>query len=590
MKKIRLKIFRFCQLFLFSILLIAPPGQGQIFTVRCFENEDDIYDALAGGEIEYELYSALLELMREKIDLNGRDLFRLEEIPGVTRFEVAAIEKHKKKNGPFLSVKDLRRVAGLDTARIAGFVRVGKPGDGLGALRLRMKLSAVSCFDLSVEPERVDEYRVETRFGGGGRIYCSTEIPEGGAPEILRRSIEIPGLPLNGRIIAGDLRIRRGEGLVIGKGSLLPAEERVFNSESERYVFSRSGNLNGIMAEWENRNLSGTALFSMNRFVRLTDTFTGSAVDMSLTPDAVAGICASRSEISSTSGGGASVQHMIGAHAGIEFPESSFFGEAAILMEERAWGGTGGCDLAVNRLRFFLDIRRYSPRFAPFHGGGYARSDDTDFILFGEEAPDSTMPAFPSDHAGEKGIRFKSRCGVSESLELFFSLDQWKEDLKGDSHYYSGCGIRWHPSPELEIRLSGKWRELRMKTEGNRLGSSSVELRWKPDENGPRYGSFLVFKVSYPEFGAPSRKYGYWWARFEDLPIGPFRIGARLKVASTDFSDDGAWKVEWRLEEKLTQKRKFAISARLGQTLYPYEPDEKKSDLNVRLKTTVYLR
>ena len=51
------------------------------WNVPVFENEDDIYDALSEGEIDYEEFSSLMQMMHEKIDLNGKELSGWKRFP-----------------------------------------------------------------------------------------------------------------------------------------------------------------------------------------------------------------------------------------------------------------------------------------------------------------------------------------------------------------------------------------------------------------------------------------------------------------------------------------------------------------------------
>ena len=577
---------------MFFILLIScfSPASlnSQTFSIFYFENEEDLLEGLDSGDIDYETYVDLLQLMREKVDLNGNELYRLQEIPGVTRFEEELIKKFRKEQGGFTGIDELAGIDGLDYQRIRAFVKVGYvTGTTAGGL-FEGRVTLQTEFDISEDVEREDEIRLKTKAGGDWSIYFDLELEDDDLSYWQRRYIEYRGIPGLNRIVAGTYSAKFGEGLVVGKSSLLPQEYRELDDETAQFLYNRTGRYNGIFINGEYGAVRPSFLFSYNRYREVSDLFTAADFSMDVFDNIESGITISHTRLASTGEGGEEVENVAGLHVEADLGAFSLFGEAASLIEKNGFGFYGGIQAGQQDLKFHMSFRDYGEEFAPVHGGGYARSDDIDLDLFSMDDEDSTLFSFPTDHAGETGFLMKSSYKLMEQLELNLALDQWGTSLDGEADLSVGGGLRWRFRRSAELLLNQKWRDYGLYVDGDRLVSTSMELRWKPAFTSGDIKTLFLFKQRDSSTYTHMQRYGYWWVRADKIPFGPLILGGRLKISTSDFKDQNSRKIEWYLEEWLILKKKFSISARFRQILDKNDTGSWENEMDTRLKVTTY--
>src|SRR3970040_121604 len=77
--------------FLFSIclsLLLSANLYSQTISPEFYQTEEDLLDGLNQGELTFDQYLELLDLMRRKIDLNSVDSQEVSQIPDIQLSEV----------------------------------------------------------------------------------------------------------------------------------------------------------------------------------------------------------------------------------------------------------------------------------------------------------------------------------------------------------------------------------------------------------------------------------------------------------------------------------------------------------------------
>ncbi len=102
-------------------------------------SEDDLTRMLYEDDISYEDYILLLEIYREKVDVNGNNVGRLAELPWITSMDVNEILELRKQNGNyFKSMSDFESIYGDAFEKIEAFITVLPPNLKLynGKLRL----------------------------------------------------------------------------------------------------------------------------------------------------------------------------------------------------------------------------------------------------------------------------------------------------------------------------------------------------------------------------------------------------------------------------------------------------------------------
>lgn len=105
---------RLCFFFLFLLLIEVEKLYPYYWIYAPIESENDVERLYEKGKIEYTEYNMLLELFRDKIDINNADEETLFLVPGITEKDIVKIKKYREKHF-FKDIKELKKVIGEDS-------------------------------------------------------------------------------------------------------------------------------------------------------------------------------------------------------------------------------------------------------------------------------------------------------------------------------------------------------------------------------------------------------------------------------------------------------------------------------------------
>lgn len=202
-------------------------------------SEDELLDALMAGEIDYETYIVLYDLLVNGVD--SSQSYLLDEIPGVL-------------NG------SRKRTSLLARNQMSGFASGLQPHSGSG-------VTFRSRFGGELVDSGRTKYRVKTRYVASPRWSADLSLAReySGNERVLQRSLAYTGgkPDLVRRVTLGSIRTRFGLGTVIGyRGKLLDFSDRI---DGESWLCPDWGGFNGVLMEGGTQNLQGALLGSYLR-------------------------------------------------------------------------------------------------------------------------------------------------------------------------------------------------------------------------------------------------------------------------------------------------------------------------------------
>lgn len=130
---------------LIAALLVAPDRAGAVEYPDpiVVDDDDGIYQAYENGLVTETERDRLIDLMRERVDLNRADRDELYELPGMSYLWADRILKYRKKHGDFTLPEDVLEVPGLPDElweQMAAFVDAGKGWGWMKDVRGRFRL------------------------------------------------------------------------------------------------------------------------------------------------------------------------------------------------------------------------------------------------------------------------------------------------------------------------------------------------------------------------------------------------------------------------------------------------------------------
>ncbi len=217
----------------------------QDIAVQYFQTTDDIRDAYNNGEITFEQYVELLQLLEDKIEVNTGNLRRLLVVPGVDRSDIEALERARSRRGPFRSLAAVKRAFPGDFALIEPFIYVVPP------IRIKVKgyAKVYTRRDYASPPDYDDPYHSSKLYLRAGRFSLDYRLRQRGDEfgTTTFRAIEYRGEKI--QAIVGNYYKDIGYGLLVGRYLSLSSSSR--QNDGVGYLISPYyGDLNGLYVYW----------------------------------------------------------------------------------------------------------------------------------------------------------------------------------------------------------------------------------------------------------------------------------------------------------------------------------------------------
>ncbi|MFH1374554.1 MAG: hypothetical protein ABII79_12240 [bacterium] len=224
-----------------TLLLMVSVADGLEPATEVFSSEDELYQAWQLGEIDYQQYLTLREIIVHGLDSAAGDLF--DEIPNLSAFlrsELALRTSLEKEQRAVFSCDTLPTTRPHTVLRYRYVQEISESGRG--------------------------EYRTSGRFYLGGNLHAALMIHRGfsGTERIVSRGLTYRNRQTVLReLTLGSFSRRLGAGTVLGyRGKLLESSDRL---EIESVLFPDYGGFNGFYAKTRWRGTSMQTLASVNR-------------------------------------------------------------------------------------------------------------------------------------------------------------------------------------------------------------------------------------------------------------------------------------------------------------------------------------
>lgn len=527
---------------LLSIILSSPKATlTQSVSTELYETEEDLKEGLENGDLTYDEYLELLDLIRSKVNVDSYDTTRLLFVPDVTSFDlVQRLELKTRVLSPLAKTTPFVRLAPEGKAPIKGELiwqsyqgieENAKP-ENLAILKIEDKRRF--SFDLTMEQD--DSKRFETQ----------------------RRSLRLFNLLNSADVVLGNFEKRIGLGLNLGYHPLFRYSLDDTLNIKDSFLYPIRGRYNGINLESKSKFFRPGLIISKNRFGNLEDKVYALHLSF-IRKRSKVGILLTRGELKNSSTGS-----LFRDDCGSVYLD--LFWRKLRLTSELAWMWNNQKGFALNfgargkSHSMSGHFWWYSPEFVHPHGGGVSNPDYESIYLL-----DGIDFSYRTRQKGERGILLKSVYRFSSGVFFDFALNQWRKNPGSDQslRLKTGGGYRLTESLLTEIHLlwNDNWEVSR--TDYSNLSWDWVY--WLIDE------TYLRLRTNYrtKKLAARTKKYGDLQIKIGNLEVFPFNINAWLRYTDPDFSSSGNTYWNLNFEEKLDFLRSYSISVRYLAYLYP---------------------
>jgi len=416
-----------------SAILWCGFGYAQQLSTSVFSSDDELRQALANGDITYEQYVILREIIVHGIDSTNQHL--LDEIPNLV----------------YLIGLDSARVDPLEKDQAAAFKSAPGPTPSRGRVRGRLGYR----YYLMVEENQQSWYRSygDVTVDGRWKVRFRIDREKSGFERVVSRSLGYrAGEGVVRRVEVGSYTTRFGLGTLFGhRGKLLDFSEKI---DGESFLYPDYGGYNGALVESRVGHWSINGLASFNRDTRFRMVSAGMAVQYArgnIRPGLIAGI--SRLTNRTTK-------------AAVEIPMAALLADyrydvGYVTLELGGQGGSGDGALSAA-----LEGRN---RFEIAEVGYAAWSYNRDFIdltsgsksgqLYGRDTLETAEYEFRTRRSGQSGFLARTTVQLAERLSFANTLLMADNRPAQRSEQFSSGLIRRLGS-DWQMRLSylGRWR------------------------------------------------------------------------------------------------------------------------------------
>jgi hypothetical protein len=528
---------------LIFIVLVGGASVSQDLSQVVLPSEDELLDALRAGDISYEQYAHLREILSNGVDSSA--LYLLDDIPNLVYF------------GELMdSIPTL-----LETEQRRSVLR----GSSRGVVSHR--------YLALLEREERHWYRtaVDIRIAQKYRLLLKVSRETGGAERVTDRSLSYANpRGLCRRLTIGSFTTRLGLGTAFGyRGKLLDFPDRL-NSES--ILMPDQGGYNGVLTELTTGSLklNGLVSFVRDSQYRIASVgFSLSRVHRSLRPGIVLGY----NQLTNRTSNAAVHLPVLGAFQEYRYRQGYV---AAELTFQAGAGRTSEAAVIEGRHNVsHADIRYaawvYDDKLVELNTGSKAASlTHSDTVA----AVDFT---YTTKRAGQKGFLMKTAAKLTERLTLSSGLVSAERSSSDALRQVSGgldqrLGARWR----IDLEYLHKWRRHLTESAATNRASHRVSL-------GARFTAGVLSARSYIGLGAEKGYRGFmsWFTdmRFKLDNNGEIQVWSNLGRLSAHRVEH--WYVFLRASQNLTYR--LTGAAKLAHTYRRSAEDRYQMTLSFEL-------
>lgn len=524
-------------------------SHSQVISPEFYQTEEDLLDGLNQGELTFDQYLELLDLMQRKIDLNSADSQEVIQIPDVQLSQVkdsSANQLEKEKLSAFIKPR----------------VKSEKEFQGEVIWQFQQRFSenklTKNYFNLATTVNQNLSFNLEAQN-------------QNNQTEVRRRSLQyfIPSQKLN--IILGNFQKKFGQGVNIGNRTYLNFSSDSTLAAPNTFLFPLFTRYNGIFLDYQNENFLPSVFYSENHFGVYQDRIVAGEFLFQIKNFEIGPIF-SWERISDKN-------HRFQNHCGSIFGEYqvktfNLSGEVAFL---EGGGKAGVAEFLVNQDKYQLRgiFWSYSDNFIYPPSGGNANPD---YELIDLE---NLNLSFRSRQAGENGIYLNSAIKITPRLFSEGAFNQWKDGGTLVNKNKLRLGIRYLFTPRFSAKLLNYNENFNLDGEGEKINTTRLVARYERREDWD-----LQLRASYKRKSELNEKTDLGdlqlIAKFPAWNNSIFKFG--IKYTDFDFSQVNSSRLDFYLEERLKLNQNLFILAQYVSKNYIDDNLTDVQNLRIRLE------
>jgi hypothetical protein len=511
-------IFLFILFFVHSCTVFS-----QTISSRLYENEEDIEEGFLSGELTYDEYIELLDLLREGVAFNSPQKDRLLFLPDLSQSE---IDQAPDTSGDiYLSETTLRT---YPAAKSFFLPEMLNQTQGRVSIQSRQRFEQDYSYDF-----------ILTEFKLKNKLRFNIQLQKEGSsdPLIKKRGLEFSSLPFLKRVVLGNFDKKIGLGLNIGYHPLLKGEEL---HKENYFLYPLYGRYNGILIESKMNFFSPELILSKNKkgdfseeLWALNLLFSKRRLDF--------GILRPEGRLRNLSNHSSFYDRNSSFYLKVKKEKYTISSECSFLSS----GGKGWASvLTIRDKSYLLELSgwSYTDNYLHLFGAGLSNPDYTYIEI------EDLGYEYPSREMGENGIMLKSDYLIYHNLLLNFSYSQWREnndtpfklrqkigfkitlsekiktgfeylhsdyDLKEGGHTQNlfTSTLLFEPQKESSFRLITRYGKRRLSSSTSQKNSFELQLRSDLEWFSP---FLLILWVRYKDSDLSLAKNGYWDLRIQE--------------------------------------------------------------------------
>ncbi|MBN2543269.1 hypothetical protein JXI42_10430 [bacterium] len=479
--------------FLFSagmlVFVFFNTGYSQNITSLYFTSEEEIEEALNQEEITYTEYQILIELVRDKVNLNSDEVDRLLDVPGVTRDEVFKIYEIRNEFGFFKDIEDFIEKYPYDYEQIVLFVIVETPRER--ELEGRLKYYTSNKFEY--------DYWTGNYVNGNfsrEHVEVGFRIIQKGFNPLKWSSRYIEWELDKGKLILGSYYYGWAQGVLTGRFPYITSAIRDNISSGESFLYPIGNEFNGLKWEYDFGLLKPGLMLSYKKFDNISTGVASGNLTLNVMDNMDVGICLMGSNVKNSdvegdngsfvkSGGSIFLDGKIGSF--------SYNTESAIL-DDGEYGTVLNVYQRKDKISNKFSFWNYGYNFNNPYSSGISNSGYIVMEL------DSTEIDFHNRQAGETGCSFSSKIPVIKILDFKWQYEYWV--FKPEDEPSSDFALTFYLKPSNKFKTNFNFDYLRKHITGElyQFESYRTTTTWEIKEKYRWYLYSNYRRRFYPEY------------------------------------------------------------------------------------------
>ncbi len=541
-------------IFLLLIILLSDPTFAQSVSTELYETEEDLKAGLDQGDLTYDEYLELLDLIRFKIGVDSEDTTRILFIPDVMSIE------------PFQPLKAKSRVLSPLNKTIPFIQSVSRKKPGL-----KGELTWQTYQEIE-ENEKAESFAT-LKFVDKKRFSFDLKVAQDESKrlETQKRSLRLFKIWKSTDVILGNFEKRAGLGLNLGYHPLFRYGLDDTLHINDSFLYPVRGRYNGLLLESKFDFFHPGFVFSRNKFGYLEDELYALDLNFAHKRSSV-GILLTKAKLDNLSSESFFRDDCQSIYLNLNLRNFRLSSEYALM-----WNNEKGFALNLNTQKTPYRISAYfwwySSQFVHPHGGGVSNADYETISLL-----DDLDFSYRSRQKGERGFLFKSTYPLSPDLFLDFAFNQWRKNPDSDENLRLKLGGGYHLSENTLTQLHFLWSD-----DLYLFGTDYFNLTWDWVYSFQDV-TYLRLEVHYKSKKLTSgiKEYGDIQLKLGKFKFFPFDFNIWLKYTDPDFSSpqNSYWNLYF--EERLFFFESNAISVKYLARFYQ---DKEKVDVHaVRIR------